>query len=51
MSLLRTEKKYWVNGYLELGRGAFKTFSVSIGSYAVMFCWGRQIGVYFYKLT
>lgn len=54
MTLINTTKKHWRNGYQSRGAGGFKTFSLSLGNYAAMLCWGRLAGysyqLYFYKL-
>jgi len=55
MTLINTTKKYWANGYQERAGGKFKTFALSLGSYAIMLCWGKICGykwqIYFYKLN
>ena len=53
--MYKTEKKYWVNGKMCFGGGRYKTYSISLKNYAVMFCWSltsfRKSGIYFYQLT
>lgn len=39
--MIKTEKKYWVNGY-QIRGGWFKTLNLSILSYGVMFSWGKK---------
>lgn len=52
--MLTTEKKYWINGYMFFGGNRYKTYSISLGNYAVMFCVSskgfKKSGIYFYHL-
>ena len=50
--MIKTEKKYWQNGYKKMG-GYFKTFAISFLNIGVMFCYGKGVrkSLSFYKLT
>lgn len=39
--MIKTEKKYWVNGYRKYGSD-FNTYALNIKNIGVMFCWNSS---------
>lgn len=47
--MIKTEKKYWVNGHQVRG-GWFHTYTISLWNYGLLVSWGKKVEWSWYKL-